>query len=158
MGLRGLMSCHGRMLPALLCTTLPCTWRWLGPSPVRSIATSPKPRPHPLFDQATGALRPTLEALRATLARQAVVGLLLSSGLASAGWVRVYLTAGDPRHASAIALSLLLIVNTSVLVGTVLPFALARLGVDPANAGEAGAGPSGEGIAGERVQILLLMS
>ncbi|KAL6768542.1 hypothetical protein ACKKBF_B11140 [Auxenochlorella protothecoides x Auxenochlorella symbiontica] len=84
---------------------------------------------------ATGALRPTLGMLRATLARQAIVGLLLASGLASAGWVRVYLTAGDPRHASAIALSLLLIVNTSVLVGTALPFALARLGVDPANAG-----------------------
>lgn len=91
--------------------------------------------------------------LRATLARQAIVGLLLASGLASAGWVRVYLTAGDPRHASAIALSLLLIVNTSVLVGTALPFALARLGVDPANAGEGWLGGEVLGVEGLGVGV-----
>ena len=67
--------------------------------------------------------------------QQAVVALLLGTGLAAGGWVRVYLTNGDVANSTAISLSLFLIVVTSVVTGTALPFALARAGVDPANAG-----------------------
>jgi Mg/Co/Ni transporter MgtE len=70
-----------------------------------------------------------------TLADQAAVGALLGAGLAAAGFLRVYLTNGDVTNAFAISLSLLCIVMTSVVLGTVLPFCLAEVGVDPANAG-----------------------
>ena len=54
---------------------------------------------------------------------------------AAAGFVRVYLTSGSTTNSAAIAASLFFIVLSSVLVGSALPFGLARLGVDPANAG-----------------------
>ena len=63
------------------------------------------------------------------------MGLLLGTGLSLGGFVRVYATHGDATNAFAISLSLFLIVMTSVVLGTGLPFALARAGVDPANAG-----------------------
>ena len=49
--------------------------------------------------------------------------------------MRVYLTNGSLINSSAISISLFAIVMTSVLTGTALPFGLAKLGVDPANAG-----------------------
>ena len=49
--------------------------------------------------------------------------------------MRVYLTNGSLVNSSAISLSLFAIVMTSVLTGTALPFGLAKMGVDPANAG-----------------------
>lgn len=66
---------------------------------------------------------------------QCAVGAVLGTGLSVAGFARVYITNGDLTNALAISLSLLSIVMTSVLLGTGLPFLLARLGVDPANAG-----------------------
>ena len=48
---------------------------------------------------------------------------------------QVYVTNGDLNNACAISLSLFLIVQTSVVLGTALPFALAKVGIDPANAG-----------------------
>lgn len=51
------------------------------------------------------------------------------------GLARVYATHGVLRDAAAIAASLFLIVLASILLGTALPFALSRLGVDPAHAG-----------------------
>ena len=54
---------------------------------------------------------------------------------AGGGFVRVYLTNGSLINSSAISISLFAIVMTSVLTGTALPFGLAKLGVDPANAG-----------------------
>jgi len=63
------------------------------------------------------------------------VGLLLGTGLSAGGWLRVYITNGNPTNATAIALSLFAIVLSSTTLGTALPFTLARLGVDPANAG-----------------------
>lgn len=51
------------------------------------------------------------------------------------GFVRVYMTHGNFQDSVAIATSLLLIVLASVLLGTVLPFALVRAGIDPAHAG-----------------------
>lgn len=49
--------------------------------------------------------------------------------------MRVYLTNGSLLNSTAISVSLFAIVMTSVLTGTALPFALAKIGVDPANAG-----------------------
>lgn len=51
------------------------------------------------------------------------------------GLARVYITHGVFRDAAAIAASLFLIVLASILLGTALPFALSRVGVDPAHAG-----------------------
>ena len=48
---------------------------------------------------------------------------------------QVYATNGDLSNSCAISLSLFLIVQTSVVLGTGLPFALAKAGIDPANAG-----------------------
>ena len=49
--------------------------------------------------------------------------------------MRVYLTSSDPLAAVAISCSLFMIVMTSVIAGSLLPFGFARAGVDPANAG-----------------------
>ena len=51
------------------------------------------------------------------------------------GFVRVYLTNGDINNASAISLSLFVIVLTSTALGSTLPFVLYEFGIDPANAG-----------------------
>jgi len=84
---------------------------------------------------ATGSITPTLDSLTHVLQQQISVAFILGTSLSAAGWIRVYLTNGDVRNASAIALSLFLIVCTSVVVGTLLPFGLARAKLDPANAG-----------------------
>lgn len=49
--------------------------------------------------------------------------------------LQVYATNGNLSNAIAISSSLFMIVMTSVVLGTGLPFLLARVGVDPANAG-----------------------
>lgn len=69
------------------------------------------------------------------MTEQLEVALLLGGGLSAAGFVRVYVTNGSLVNALAISVSLLAIVTASVLLGTGLPFALARGGVDPAHAG-----------------------
>ncbi|GAX82040.1 hypothetical protein CEUSTIGMA_g9468.t1 [Chlamydomonas eustigma] len=84
---------------------------------------------------ATGSVRPSWQSIKNTMAEQAAVGLLLGGGLSVGGFIRVYLTNGDLRNSFSISLSLFLIVMTSVILGTGLPFALAKTGVDPANAG-----------------------
>lgn len=84
---------------------------------------------------ATGTIKTTWPSIRATMAQQSQVALLLGTGLSAAGWLRVWLTNGDARNSTAISLSLFIIVVASVLAGTALPFALAKVGVDPANAG-----------------------
>jgi len=84
---------------------------------------------------ATGSINTSLPSVLATLQDQAAVGALLGGGLSIAGFVRVYLTNGDLTNAAAISISLLSIVMTSVVLGTGLPFCLARVGIDPANAG-----------------------
>lgn len=85
--------------------------------------------------QATGTIRSTAASFRKILSQQAAVGALLGASLAAGGWLRVYLTNGNAWNATAISVSLLCIVFTSVVMGTTLPFGLARLGIDPANAG-----------------------
>lgn len=69
------------------------------------------------------------------MTEQLEVAMLLGGGLSTAGFVRVYVTNGSLVNAFAISVSLLAIVFASVLLGTGLPFALARGGVDPAHAG-----------------------
>jgi len=84
---------------------------------------------------ATGSISPTLDSLRAVMKQQITVAFILGTSLSAAGWVRVYVTNGSTLNSSAIAFSLFLIVCTSVIVGTLLPFGLAKAGQDPANAG-----------------------
>lgn len=84
---------------------------------------------------ATKSISLTGESMQQTLIQQGAIGLLLGLGLAGGGFVRVYLTNGSLVNSSAISISLFAIVMTSVLTGTALPFGLAKLGVDPANAG-----------------------
>lgn len=48
---------------------------------------------------------------------------------------QVYVTNGGLLNSLAISASLFLIVMSSVLIGTLLPFGLQRVGIDPANAG-----------------------
>jgi Mg/Co/Ni transporter MgtE len=55
--------------------------------------------------------------------------------VAVGGFARVYVSEGSLLDSFAISTSLFCIVMTSVLTGTVLPFGLAMIGVDPANAG-----------------------
>ncbi|KAK9810218.1 hypothetical protein WJX72_006883 [[Myrmecia] bisecta] len=84
---------------------------------------------------ATGTIQTTNASIRRTLSQQALIALLLGTGLSVGGFVRVYVTNGSIANSVAISTSLFLIVMTSVLTGTALPFALARMGIDPANAG-----------------------
>lgn len=80
-------------------------------------------------------MKPTGDSMWRVLRQQLTVALLLGAGLSAAGWLRVYVINGDAINSTAIALSLFLIVLSSVLFGAALPFGLARAGVDPANAG-----------------------
>ncbi|BDA41032.1 probable magnesium transporter MgtE [Coccomyxa sp. Obi] len=84
---------------------------------------------------ATGRMKLTAASLKQTLGQQSLVGLLLAVGLTGAGFARVYVSEGSLLDSCAISASLFCIVMTSVLTGTVLPFGLAFMGVDPANAG-----------------------
>jgi len=94
---------------------------------------------HVIRGLATGEMTPTMSCLRKTLGEQVRVGLLLGTGLACGGFVRVLLTnpsgSGDFIGPFAIASSLFAIVTTSTVVGTVLPFALRAMNQDEANAG-----------------------
>lgn len=84
---------------------------------------------------ATGSMKTSEDSIRKVMLQQISVGLLLGTVLAGAGWIRVFLTNGNVLNATAISMSLFLIVLTSVVAGTALPFGLARAGIDPANAG-----------------------
>jgi Mg/Co/Ni transporter MgtE len=84
---------------------------------------------------ATGKVDDSAESVKSMLMQQAYVGLLLGSALTAGGFIRVYVTNGDLTNAVAISSSLMTIVMASVLLGSSLPFALSRLGIDPANAG-----------------------
>jgi Mg/Co/Ni transporter MgtE len=106
---------------------------------------------------ATGEMTPTFACFKATVWRQARVGLLLATGLGAGGFARVLITelsmnagasltasdviASDVAQqtpvvgAAAIATSLFVIVTMSTVTGSAMPFALAAAGQDPANAG-----------------------
>lgn len=85
--------------------------------------------------QATGDLDTSAACVRRVLGEQAAVGVLLGGALSAAGFARVWLTSGSGPGSTAVALSCLGIVVSSCLLGSALPFGLARAGVDPANAG-----------------------
>ncbi|DBA96070.1 TPA: hypothetical protein ACH3X1_001569 [Trebouxia sp. C0004] len=112
---------------------------------------------------ATGTIKTTWPSVRKTLTQQAYIGVLLGGGLSGSysfcvqlqttgylqprtsadlsllyavgGFIRVFITDGSLVNSCAISLSLFMIVMTSVLTGTMLPFGLAKGGIDPANAG-----------------------
>eukprot|EP00752_Nemacystus_decipiens_P003604 g3322.t1 len=85
---------------------------------------------------ATGRFTADAPCALKVIGQQAAVGLLLGTALAAGGFVRVWVTDGTTlRDASAISMSLFLIVMVSVLLGSGLPFGFARAGVDPAHAG-----------------------
>lgn len=85
---------------------------------------------------ATGRFTADTACALRVIGEQATVGLLLGTALSMGGFARVMLTAGTTvRDAAAISMSLFLIVMTSVLLGSALPFGFARTGVDPAHAG-----------------------
>jgi len=84
---------------------------------------------------ATGRLRSTSADAASELRREAAVALVLGGALALGGFARVYATQGSVVDAVAISAALMCIVVASVVLGTALPFGLARLGADPANAG-----------------------
>jgi len=91
---------------------------------------------HVIRGLATGSLDAnSSDDFAKTMLHQGGVGALLATGLAVAGFARVLLSTGSALDSAAISASLFLIVLASVGVGSALPFALARLGVDPANAG-----------------------
>lgn len=90
---------------------------------------------HVIRGLATGTLTPSARDFARTIAHQAGVGAVLAAGLALGGYGRVALSGGSPLDAAAIGASLFGIVLASVCVGTALPFGLARVGIDPANAG-----------------------
>jgi len=85
---------------------------------------------------ATKEMEATGDSFRKVMVQQGSVGLLLGLGLSLGGFVRVYLTDdGNIADSAAIALSLFVIVTSSVVAGAALPFGLAYAGLDPANAG-----------------------
>ena len=67
---------------------------------------------------ATGSMKPSADGIRCAMQQQLAVGLMLGVGLAAGGWLRVWLTNGDAMNATAIAISLFLIVLCSVIAGT----------------------------------------
>jgi Mg/Co/Ni transporter MgtE len=67
--------------------------------------------------------------------QQTRVGAVLGTVLSAGGFIRVYMSDGNIVNAAAISMALLMIVLTSVVLGSALPFCLSRAGVDPANAG-----------------------
>ena len=66
---------------------------------------------------------------------EAKVGWLLGALLCGAGFARVYFIQGSAKDAIAIALSLFIITTLSVVIGTLLPLAIDRMGYDSAHAG-----------------------
>ena len=84
---------------------------------------------------ATGSLNTTWPCFLRTFRQQIAVGSLLGVALGVGGYARVSLSGGSTTDAAAISAALAVIVVSSAAAGTVLPFAFARAGVDPANSG-----------------------
>jgi magnesium transporter len=68
------------------------------------------------------------------LVREAGIGLVLGLVLGVVGFVRAVLTRGDKalQIAGAVSVSVLAVVTTGTLVGSLLPLAIKRIGLDPA--------------------------
>merc|ERR1712094_41877 len=76
-----------------------------------------------------------VKSLTVTLVEQAIVGFLLGTVMAGSAWLRVWGFGLGARNATAIACSCWAIVTMSVVAGTVLPFSLKLVGLDPVHAG-----------------------
>jgi len=76
-------------------------------------------------------------SIRAVFARELVTGLVIGALLGSAFFPFVLAAWGDLRVAGAVAISLTISCSVATVVAMALPYALARLGLDPAF----GAGP-----------------
>jgi len=68
-----------------------------------------------------------LHCLFALIHKVTTPPFLAGTGLSAGGFARVYATNGSVDNAGAISLSLFLIVMTSVVLGTGLPFALTKV-------------------------------
>jgi magnesium transporter len=81
---------------------------------------------------AVGEVRPTDWAR--ILVREAGIGLVLGVVLGVLGFLRAYLTGAEQalRIAAAVAVSVVSVVTTGTLVGSLLPLAIKRVGLDPA--------------------------
>jgi len=68
------------------------------------------------------------------LVREAGIGIVLGLTLGVVGFVRAYFTQADQalRMAVAVSISVLSVVTTGALVGSLLPLAIKRVGLDPA--------------------------
>lgn len=75
----------------------------------------------------------TLKDTAKVLFREFRVALILATMLVSISFMRVYYAHRDLLTALAISLSLFFIVITSIMVGSLIPLALERLGIDPAH-------------------------
>lgn len=69
------------------------------------------------------------------LYREAVIGGTLAMVLVVVGFLRVFILRGSVLDATAICVSLFIIVSTSVSMGALLPLLFYKLGRDPAHAG-----------------------
>ncbi len=69
--------------------------------------------------------------------RETLMGVGIGFVLAIVAFFRVLLFHGDTVAAIAVAVSIMVIVITSTIVGTLLPLGLHRFGFDPAHAGPA---------------------
>jgi len=92
---------------------------------------------------ATGELTGTFSCIRQQVTREVTVGFWLSLVMSAACFCVVFLTAGENygdgavESATAISSSLFLIMCTSTFLGSLLPFALLKLGFDPVHASSA---------------------
>ena len=109
-GVRGLQGCrrHAEARPA------PCTRPQVGAGGNAGNQSAIKV----IRGLATGTMQDTGAGVRRAMQQQVAVGLMLGTGLAAGGWVRVYLTNGDVLNATAISIALFLIVLCSVVAGT----------------------------------------
>jgi magnesium transporter len=81
---------------------------------------------------AVGEVRPSDWAR--ILVREAGIGLVLGLVLGALGFLRAYLTGAEQalRIAAAVSVSVISVVTTGTLVGSLLPLAIKRVGLDPA--------------------------
>ncbi|MGD1997284.1 MAG: magnesium transporter [Candidatus Dependentiae bacterium] len=80
---------------------------------------------------ATGEINRTQGML--VLMREFCIGLLIAASLSAISFGRVLVTNGNPTIATAISLSLFCIVLASMVLGTLIPLILERMGIDPAH-------------------------
>jgi magnesium transporter len=79
-----------------------------------------------------GEIAPTRSGLARVFIKEFLVGILLGVSMASIGVGFAYAISGSLKVATAVATALLLVIIWINFIGTMLPLAMARIGVDPA--------------------------